>query len=77
MNLSDFIKIRNGENIPKDAFGHTRLDEINPGQWFAKYFKSELNCDKVLVQKSGYYSRSASPSINNVSEEASNLKSFV
>jgi len=54
-------KIKNGEEIPKDAFGHVRLDEINPGQWFAKYFKSKLSCDKVLVQKSGYFARSAAP----------------
>ena len=48
-----------GLSIPKDAFGHIRLDEINPGQWFAKKLKSELKADKVLVQKSGYFSRSA------------------
>ena len=48
-----------GISIPKDAFGHIRLDEINPGQWFAKKFKEELNADKVLVQKSGYFARSA------------------
>ena len=42
-----------------DAFGHIRLDEINPGKWFAKKLKNELRADKVLVQKSGYFSRSA------------------
>ena len=45
--------------IPMDAFGHIRLDEINPGKWFAKKLKNELRADKVLVQKSGYFSRSA------------------
>ena len=50
-----------GENVAEDAFGHIRLDEINPGEWFAKYFKSKLSCDKVLVQKSGYFARSSSP----------------
>ncbi|MBE19873.1 MAG: pyrophosphate--fructose-6-phosphate 1-phosphotransferase [Gammaproteobacteria bacterium] len=51
----------NNESIKYDAFGHVRLDEINPGQWFAKNFKDKLNADKVLVQKSGYFSRSAAP----------------
>ena len=37
------------------------MDEINPGQWFAKNFKKKLNADKVLVQKSGYFARSAAP----------------
>ncbi len=50
-----------GENVPRDAFGHVRLDEINPGQWFAEKFKEKLNADKVLVQKSGYFARSAAP----------------
>ena len=48
-----------GENVPRDAFGHVRLDEINPGQWFAKQFSSELKAEKTLVQKSGYFARSA------------------
>ena len=48
-----------GQEIPRDAFGHVRLDEINPGQWFAKQFSDELNAEKTLVQKSGYFSRSA------------------
>ena len=51
----------NGETIPKDAFGHVRLDEINPGQWFAKQFSGALNAEKTLVQKSGYFARSAKP----------------
>jgi len=54
-------KEKNREKINKDAFGHYRLDEINPGEWYANYFKDNLNCDKVLVQKSGYFSRSAAP----------------
>ena len=51
----------NGESIPRDAFGHVKLDEINPGQWFAKQFSEALNVEKTLVQKSGYFSRSAKP----------------
>ena len=50
-----------GEEVPKDAFGHIRLDEINPGQWFAKQFSGALDAEKTLVQKSGYFSRSAKP----------------
>lgn len=48
-----------GEEVPRDAFGHVHLDKINPGQWFAKQFAAALGADKVLVQKSGYFSRSA------------------
>jgi diphosphate-dependent phosphofructokinase len=46
-------------DVPRDPFGHVQLDKINPGQWFAKQFAAELGADKVLVQKSGYFSRSA------------------
>lgn len=48
-----------GDQVPRDAFGHVHLDKINPGQWFAKQFAAKLGADKVLVQKSGYYARSA------------------
>ncbi len=50
-----------GEEVPQDAFGHVRLDEINPGQWFAKQFATALDAEKTLVQKSGYFGRSAKP----------------
>jgi len=49
----------NNEEVRRDAFGHVRLDEINPGQWFAKQFSRKIDADKVLVQKSGYFARSA------------------
>ena len=52
-------KIKKGEEIKKDAFGHVRLDELNPGKWFAKEFSRRLKANKVLIQKSGYFSRSA------------------
>jgi pyrophosphate--fructose-6-phosphate 1-phosphotransferase len=48
-----------GEEVPRDPFGHVQLDKINPGQWFAKAFAAELGAEKVLVQKSGYFARSA------------------
>ncbi|MDR1265705.1 MAG: pyrophosphate--fructose-6-phosphate 1-phosphotransferase [Propionibacteriaceae bacterium] len=48
-----------GQAVPRDAFGHVQLDKINPGQWFARHFADLIGAKKVLVQKSGYFSRSA------------------
>lgn len=48
-----------GEEVPRDAFGHPRLDKVNVGGWFAKQFGDMLGAEKTLVQKSGYYSRAA------------------
>lgn len=50
-----------GKEVKRDAFGHVRLDDINVGQWFGKKFANELDAQKVLVLKSGYFSRSAAP----------------
>ena len=50
-----------GTEVPRDAFGHVRLDDINPGQWFADQFAEALGADKTLIQKSGYFARSAKP----------------
>lgn len=48
-----------GEEIPLDPFGHVKIDRINPGAWFAAQFAPMIGAEKVLVQKSGYFSRSA------------------
>lgn len=48
-----------GEEVRRDAFGHVQLDTINPGAWFAKQFSSLVGAEKTMVQKSGYFSRSA------------------
>lgn len=48
-----------GEEVPRDPFGHVKLDKVNPGAWFASKFAEMLGAEKVMVQKSGYYSRSA------------------
>ncbi|MFC7406082.1 pyrophosphate--fructose-6-phosphate 1-phosphotransferase [Georgenia alba] len=48
-----------GEEVQRDPFGHVKLDTINPGAWFAKQFAERLGAEKVMVQKSGYFSRSA------------------
>jgi len=50
-----------GEEVPRDAFGHARLDKVNVGNWFAKQFGEMLGAEKTMVQKSGYYSRAAAP----------------
>lgn len=48
-----------GQEIPVDPFGHVKIDLINPGQWFAQQFAPMIGAEKVLVQKSGYFARSA------------------
>jgi len=48
-----------GETVPKDAFGHYKLDAVNVGQWFSKQFAKLIGAEKTLVQKSGYFARAA------------------
>jgi len=50
-----------GAEIPRDPFGHVKLNSINPGAWFGEQFAERLGAEKVLVQKSGYFARSAAP----------------
>jgi len=52
---------KSGRTILRDAFGHVRLDDLDPGKWFAKELGERLNANKILVQKSGYFSRSSKP----------------
>ena len=51
--------IARGEEPGRDAFGHVKLDTINPGAWFAKQFAGLVGAEKTMVQKSGYFARSA------------------
>ncbi len=48
-----------GQEVPRDAFGHVKLDAVNPGKWFGDQFARMIGAEKVLVQKSGYFARSA------------------
>ncbi|WP_105438306.1 pyrophosphate--fructose-6-phosphate 1-phosphotransferase [Neorhizobium sp. T25_13] len=48
-----------GEAIKRDAFGHVKIDTINVGGWFQKQFAALIGADRSMVQKSGYFARSA------------------
>jgi pyrophosphate--fructose-6-phosphate 1-phosphotransferase len=48
-----------GAEVQRDAFGHVKLDTINPGKYFADTISKMIDAEKVLVQKSGYYARAA------------------
>ncbi|MFA5265830.1 MAG: pyrophosphate--fructose-6-phosphate 1-phosphotransferase, partial [Opitutaceae bacterium] len=48
-----------GQEVPRDAFGHIKLDAVNPGKWFAEQFAKMIGAEKTLVQKSGYFARAA------------------
>jgi pyrophosphate--fructose-6-phosphate 1-phosphotransferase len=48
-----------GESVKRDAFGHVKLDTINVGGWFQKQFAAYLDAERSMVQKSGYFARSA------------------
>jgi pyrophosphate--fructose-6-phosphate 1-phosphotransferase len=48
-----------GETVVRDAFGHVKLDSVNSGEWFKSRFAKKIGAEKTLVQKSGYFARSA------------------
>lgn len=48
-----------GEAVERDAFGHIKIDKINVGDWFSKRFAKLIGAERTLVQKSGYFARSA------------------
>ncbi|MGE4251008.1 MAG: pyrophosphate--fructose-6-phosphate 1-phosphotransferase [Parvibaculaceae bacterium] len=48
-----------GEAVERDAFGHVKIDKINVGDWFSKRFAKLIGAERTLVQKSGYFARSA------------------
>jgi len=48
-----------GKEVQRDAFGHVKLDSINPGKYFADTIAAMIGAEKVLVQKSGYFARAA------------------
>jgi pyrophosphate--fructose-6-phosphate 1-phosphotransferase len=55
-----------GEEVPRDPFGHVQLDKVNPGAWFSEQLAGRLGAEKVMVQKSGYFSRSAAPNADDL-----------
>lgn len=48
-----------GAQVPRDAFGHVQLDEVNPGERLASTLAQRVGADKSKVWKSGYFARSA------------------
>ncbi|WP_068261769.1 pyrophosphate--fructose-6-phosphate 1-phosphotransferase [Janibacter limosus] len=50
-----------GREVPRDAFGHVRLDQVNPGEYLASSFAERIAADKSKVWKSGYFARAAAP----------------
>jgi pyrophosphate--fructose-6-phosphate 1-phosphotransferase len=59
--LEDIVRAMEaaGKTVVRDAFGHVRLDAVNPGAYFAKEIAARIGAEKTLIQKSGYYSRAA------------------
>jgi pyrophosphate--fructose-6-phosphate 1-phosphotransferase len=48
-----------GAEVQRDAFGHVKLDTVNPGAWFGQQFAEKCDAEKTMIQKSGYFSRAA------------------
>lgn len=55
-----------GQEVPRDAFGHVKLDAVNPGKWFGEQFAQMIGAEKTLVQKSGYFARAAAANIEDI-----------
>jgi pyrophosphate--fructose-6-phosphate 1-phosphotransferase len=51
--------VERGEKVERDAFGHVKLDKVNVGDWFSRRFSKLIGAERTLVQKSGYFARSA------------------
>jgi len=57
---------KDGQEVPRDAFGHVKLDAVNPGAYFAKQFAAMLGAEKTLVQKSGYFARASASNVEDI-----------
>jgi pyrophosphate--fructose-6-phosphate 1-phosphotransferase len=55
-----------GQEVPRDAFGHVKLDAVNPGKWFGEQFAQMLGAEKTLIQKSGYFARAAASNVEDI-----------
>jgi pyrophosphate--fructose-6-phosphate 1-phosphotransferase len=55
-----------GQEVPRDAFGHVKLDAVNPGKWFGEQFAGMIGAEKTLVQKSGYFARAAAANVEDL-----------
>ncbi|MDF9828409.1 pyrophosphate--fructose-6-phosphate 1-phosphotransferase [Ereboglobus sp. PH5-10] len=55
-----------GQEVPRDAFGHVKLDAVNPGKWFGEQFAKMIGAEKTLVQKSGYFARAAAANVDDL-----------
>ncbi len=55
-----------GQEVPRDAFGHVKLDAVNPGKWFGEQFAQMIGAEKTLVQKSGYFARAAASNVEDI-----------
>jgi pyrophosphate-dependent phosphofructokinase (EC 2.7.1.90) len=55
-----------GQEVPRDAFGHVKLDAVNPGKWFGDQFAEMIGAEKTLVQKSGYFARASAANVEDI-----------
>lgn len=55
-----------GQEVPRDAFGHIKLDAVNPGKWFGEQFAEMIGAEKTLIQKSGYFSRASASNVDDI-----------
>ncbi|MFO1419211.1 MAG: pyrophosphate--fructose-6-phosphate 1-phosphotransferase [Methylotetracoccus sp.] len=55
-----------GQEVPRDAFGHIKLDAVNPGKWFGEQFAQMIGAEKTLVQKSGYFARASAANSDDI-----------
>ncbi|MGZ5608994.1 MAG: pyrophosphate--fructose-6-phosphate 1-phosphotransferase [Methylobacter sp.] len=55
-----------GQEVPRDAFGHVKLDAVNPGKWFGDQFAQMIGAEKTLVQKSGYFARASAANVEDI-----------
>lgn len=55
-----------GQEVPRDAFGHIKLDAVNPGKWFGEQFAEMIGAEKTLIQKSGYFARASASNVDDI-----------
>jgi pyrophosphate--fructose-6-phosphate 1-phosphotransferase len=52
-----------GKDVGRDIFGRPQLPGISPAKWLGKKLAKAIQAEKLLVQRSGYFVRSAAPNI--------------